>query len=150
MYRIDTPAETFIAPDAGAPVQGEPVAEPWTLARAAADDLADRPERPRVVKRYGCTCRRKSKSFVTAYAFPDGIRVLVEPQFFPRDHRDEVNTIRSEKPRLWPLHREPTGQPHLELTTCKHCKRHWVVQIDQSGFTVHRVLEVKFSVVVRD
>lgn len=45
----------------------------------------------------------------------------------------------------WPLHTEPTGYPHVEITSCKRCGARWVIALTDADAVLVRVTEVRHN-----
>ena len=67
-----------------------------------------------------------------AYVNTDGrVWVWVSPEHVPKEHRGRRLTGGSG----WPLHNEPNGGPHIQMTSCRQCRRSWVVALTERGMT---------------
>lgn len=102
----------------------------------------------RVLSQTGCTCRKRSKPLAVAYARDGRVWVWVAPQWFPRAVRDEELERRQGVSSVWPGHTEPGGNEHLELATCRGCRRHWAVLIREDGYRVLQLDAPRFGVVL--
>lgn len=78
-----------------------------------------------------CTCP-KSTALVTLCVGPDGRKwaLITQRESIPPAFRREDD---DRQPKAWPLHREPTGSPHIELSTCPRCRRVWCVALTESS-----------------
>lgn len=128
---------------------GTPPTNPHEMARVQGPLVQAERGSLRVLSQTGCTCRRKrSKPLAVAYARSGRVWVWVGPQWFPRAVRDDELERRQGVPSAWPAHTEPGGREHLELTTCRDCRRHWAVMIREDGYRVVELDAPKFGVVL--
>ena len=102
----------------------------------------------RTLSQTGCTCRKRSKPLAVAYARGGRVWVWVAPQWFPRAVRDDELERRQGVSSAWPGHTEPGGREHLELATCRDCRRHWAVMIREDGYRVVELDAPRFGIVV--
>ena len=131
IYPVLGQAFMYIAP----PAEGEPVPNPHTLAREEGAKAQAERGRLRILSQTGCTCRRKrAKPLAVAYARQGRVWVWVAPQYFPAAVRDDVLAFRQGGARMWPAHYEPSGREHVDLATCRDCRRHWAVMIHDRGY----------------
>ncbi len=129
---------------------GRIVANPHALARAEAHLVEAERAALRVLSQTGCTCKRKrGKPLAVAYARNGSVWVWVAAQLFPKAVQDEVLAHRTGKPRAWPAHYEPSGREHVELATCRDCRRTWAVMIRAGGYRVVELGAPKFGVEVQ-
>ena len=86
----------------------------------------------REVGRVSCAEGHEPRSLAIAYANTAGrVWVLVRPERVPKAHRGS----RLPGPSAWPLHTEPNGVPHVEITSCGRCRRTWALAITERGLT---------------
>lgn len=147
MYRTRGDLHTFTATPDDA---GLPPTDPHEHAREQGPLVQAERASLRVLSRTGCTCRKRSKPLAVAYARDGRVWVWVAPQWFPRAVRDEELERRQGVSSAWPGHTEPGGREHLELATCRDCRRHWAVMIREDGYRVLELDAPRFGVALSD
>lgn len=79
-----------------------------------------------------CDCPTTPR-LVAVYVYRGMVWVVVRREKVPAEFR---SPDRHATPSAWPLHNEPNGAPHVELTTCGTCRKAWAVAITEGGATL--------------
>lgn len=90
----------------------------------------------REVGRVNCRCASKGKkgkpqrylAIALANTVDGRIWVLIRPENLPAAHREHLVKPSS----AWPMHCEPNGAPHVQLTTCSNCRQHSAIFLTAS------------------
>ncbi len=109
-------------------------AQPWD-AHAYAESMAPFVRQSiesgatRLQAKHRCTCRSAPTIAAETVDTSGHVWVLiyrgesVPPAFRRQDH--------TSAPVAWPLHREPNGWAHVDLTTCHRCRQVWCVALTE-------------------
>lgn len=132
MYELDPP---YPLPHRQGQV-GSARVDPHSL--SLPEDWADYREESRV----RCECR-KWPTLATIMVSPSGTRWgLIQPELVPRPLQ------RGERPSealALPLHAEPDGAPHVEVTSCRRCGARWLLLV-----TGHSIAKCRLRLVSHD
>ena len=104
----------------------------------------------RRLRQRGCDCSKKGRAtpLVAAYIRHGRVWFWVRRQSFPAAVVDDVLRDRASADSVWPGHVEPTGTPHVELTTCRACRRHWCVRLSAEGYEMVKLDTPAFGSIV--
>lgn len=109
------------------------IAKGPTMKAAAARLPKDR------VQAYRCDCA-KGATLVRELKDGQGQRwAVIEPEHVSSAFFQD---IRPTSPAAWPLHSEPTGQPHISVTSCVRCRRVWLVLLTATSVKLLKVKAV--------
>ena len=121
-----------------------PPADPHAAARTIGAVVHRARKRLREVSRFTCDCKGTTDppSLATAVvADDDRLWVLVRQERVPAAFRQGRGT----GPTAWPLHSEPNGAPHVEMTSCGACRRTWAIALTPTSVTPVAVDRPLFS-----
>ncbi len=113
--------------------------DPHELARRVGAIVKAQRKTLRVVDRVLCDCpptkgRNRSGTLAVVYAFGERPWIHINPEKRPSGFRSSTGTY---APTAWPMHREPNGSPHVEMTTCRCRRTRAIVLTKQDVFRVH-------------
>lgn len=115
------------------PLLIEPPPNPHELAHRLGDELHRARRRLDVVHRLSCDCKGLTDPPTLATA------VIAEKQLWALIGREKVPAAfragRLPGPSAWPLHSEPNGAPHVEVTSCGACRRTWAIALTATSIT---------------
>lgn len=91
--------------------------------------------------RHTCSCP-SSPSLVTEAVAPDGRRwaLITRPEVIPPAFRRAGD--HDTGPSAWPLHREPSGTPHIDFARCRRCGAVYCVALTESEVRLIRTRPV--------